>query len=326
MQIFSMDNAFFRFMGRLTDLVWVNILTLICCLPVVTAGAALSAMYKVLIKMAMEDAGGITRMYFEAFKSNFKEATKLWVPSALILFVMLSNAWILHQGIFEGNQVLLTATGISIGIITVLVVLFQIYALSLLAFYDNTLKQTVKNAFLLMLAYFPRSICMIVILLFPLALMMISNWFLFLWGLYGLTVCLVAVAVVVIGIFIKSVLIPEPISDICVLILYEDMNPDDTQMIQDELEVITGKSVDVVSYGATAEFGRDAFAVKLTTDQLDIVLAPYEETMQMIQSGYLTGEQVLEYSELHLGIPQKARKGEALNLAIDYFKTCFGKR
>lgn len=188
MQIFSMDNAFFRFMGRLTDLVWVNILTLICCLPVVTAGAALSAMYKVLIKMAMEDAGGITRMYFEAFKSNFKEATKLWVPSALILFVMLSNAWILHQGIFEGNQVLLTATGISIGIITVLVVLFQIYALSLLAFYDNTLKQTVKNAFLLMLAYFPRSICMIVILLFPLALMMISNWFLFLWGLYGLTV------------------------------------------------------------------------------------------------------------------------------------------
>lgn len=188
MQIFSMDNAFFRFMGRLTDLVWINILTLICCLPVVTAGAAISAMYKVLIKMAMEDAGGLTRMYFGALKSNFKQATKIWLPTLLVLLVMMSNAWILHQGIFDGNQVLLTATGISIGVITIIIVLFQIYAFSLIAFFENTVKQTAKNALLLMLAYFPRSICMLVILLFPLALMMLSDWFFFLWGLYGLSV------------------------------------------------------------------------------------------------------------------------------------------
>ena len=188
MQIFSMDNAFFRFMGRLTDLVWINILTLICCLPVVTAGAAISAMYKVLIKMAMEDAGGLTRMYFGALKSNFKQATKIWLPTLLVLLVFMSNAWILHQGIFDGNQVLLTATGISIGVITIIIVLFQIYAFSLIAFFENTVKQTAKNALLLMLAYFPRSICLLVILLFPLALMMLSDWFFFLWGLYGLSV------------------------------------------------------------------------------------------------------------------------------------------
>ena len=188
MQIFSMDNAFFRFMGRLTDLVWINILTLVCCLPVITAGAAISAMYKVLIKIAMENVGGLTRMYFGAFKSNFKQATKIWIPTLLIMLIMLSNAWLIHQGILDANPALLIGAGISIGIITVVVILLQIYALSLLAFYDNTLKQTVKNAFLLILAYLPRSLCMVIILLFPLALMMISDWFLFLWGLYGLAV------------------------------------------------------------------------------------------------------------------------------------------
>ncbi|MDD6627555.1 MAG: YesL family protein [Lachnospiraceae bacterium] len=188
MQIFSMDNAFFRFMGRLTDLVWINILTLVCCLPVITAGAAISAMYKVLIKIAMENVGGLTRMYFGAFKNNFKQATKIWIPTLLIMLIMLSNAWLIHQGILDASPALLIGAGISIGIITVVVILLQIYALSLLAFYDNTLKQTVKNAFLLILAYLPRSLCMVIILLFPLALMMISDWFLFLWGLYGLAV------------------------------------------------------------------------------------------------------------------------------------------
>ena len=101
---------------------------------------------------------------------------------------MLSNAWLIHQGILDASPALLIGAGISIGIITVVVILLQIYALSLLAFYDNTLKQTVKNAFLLILAYLPRSLCMVIILLFPLALMMISDWFLFLWGLYGLAV------------------------------------------------------------------------------------------------------------------------------------------
>ena len=103
MQIFSMDNAFFRFMGRLTDLVWINILTLVCCLPVITAGAAISAMYKVLIKIAMENVGGLTRMYFGAFKNNFKQATKIWIPTLLIMLIMLSNAWLIHQGILDAS-------------------------------------------------------------------------------------------------------------------------------------------------------------------------------------------------------------------------------
>ncbi len=53
------NEGFFEFresdyviLGRVADLVWLNLLTLICCIPVVTAGAALTALHYVSIKLA----------------------------------------------------------------------------------------------------------------------------------------------------------------------------------------------------------------------------------------------------------------------------------
>ena len=39
-RIFNMDNKFFTFMGKAADLILLNIIFLICCLPVVTIGAS----------------------------------------------------------------------------------------------------------------------------------------------------------------------------------------------------------------------------------------------------------------------------------------------
>ena len=142
---------------------------------------------------------------------------------------------------------------------------------------------------------------------------------------YGVLACVVIVAIVVIVIFFKSVFFSEPISDICVLILDDGVTVEDTDLVREDLEQLTGKSVEVVSYTAINPYGRDAFAVKLSSDQLDIVIAPSEETVQMMQTGYLKEEQKIEQSELHLGIPQSARTGEAYELAIEYFKNDFGK-
>mgnify|MGYP003516477428 FL=1 len=51
MNFFSMDNAFFRIVGKMVDLIWLNVLTVICCIPVITAGASLTAMYYVELKV-----------------------------------------------------------------------------------------------------------------------------------------------------------------------------------------------------------------------------------------------------------------------------------
>ena len=70
MYIFSMNNPFFRFVGKVVDLVCVNILTLLCAIPVVTAGASFTAMYRVLIRMAVHEGGTITRDFFKEFKNK----------------------------------------------------------------------------------------------------------------------------------------------------------------------------------------------------------------------------------------------------------------
>lgn len=180
-----MDNPFFRFVGKVTDLVWLNILTLICCIPLFTAGAAFSAMYHVLIKMALHEDGVITKAFFKAFKDNFKNATIVFVPCILIFLVLFCNMYLIYQGILSGFGNLYIAVGISIGIIAIAVIMFLNYYLPLIARYDNGIKQTVKNAALLIIAFFPRSLCMLIIWLFPIALMTISDYFLIFWFIYG---------------------------------------------------------------------------------------------------------------------------------------------
>ena len=180
-----MDNAFFRFMGKVTDLVWLNILTLVCCIPIFTMGAAFTAMYHVLIKIAIKEEGTVTRTFFRAFKANFKNATVVWVPSLIILIIMFSNAYLIYQGVLNPYPKLMIVVGISIGIIVASILMFLNYYFAIISRYQNDLKQYIKNAILMMLAYFPRSLCMLVIMASPIALMTLSNNFLFFWFVYG---------------------------------------------------------------------------------------------------------------------------------------------
>lgn len=183
-----MDNPFFRFVGKVVDLVWLNILTLICCIPLFTAGAAISAMYRVLLRMAFKEDSVITRPFFRAFKENFKNATKVWVPSCIIIGILVSNMYLIYQGVLANYGDLYIIVGVSIMIILVATCMFLNYVLPLFARYDSELKQTMKNALLMILAYFPRSLCMVIIWMFPLALMTFSDYFLFFWFLYGLSI------------------------------------------------------------------------------------------------------------------------------------------
>lgn len=185
MYIFSMNNPFFRFVGKVVDLVYVNILTLLCAIPVVTAGASFTAMYRVLIRMAVHEGGTITRDFFKEFNNNFKKATAVWIPLLVILTILLSNAWLMRQGVLEKFGSLYVLVGISIGLIAIFTLIFMQYYFSILSRYQTNIKNAVKNSLLLTFAYFPKSICMLIIGFSPIALMMTSDYFVWFWFLYG---------------------------------------------------------------------------------------------------------------------------------------------
>ena len=51
MSFFSLDSKFSQIMGRVFDLMMLNIIFLIMCIPIVTIGANFTAMYYVTLKM-----------------------------------------------------------------------------------------------------------------------------------------------------------------------------------------------------------------------------------------------------------------------------------
>ena len=183
--LFSMDNRFFRAVGKLVDLIWINLLTLVCALPVVTAGASFASMYYLLLRMAENDSGALTRGFFTAFRRNFKNATAVWLIGVVVLALYGYELWLLHQGVMDAYGVLYKVTLGLISLILLAAVMVLNYYFALLARYDQDRKQTLKNAALLTVGFLPRSLAMAVLMLFPLALMLLSDYFFWLWFLYG---------------------------------------------------------------------------------------------------------------------------------------------
>ena len=75
MSFFSLDSKFSQIMGRVFDLMMLNIIFLIMCIPIVTIGANFTAMYYVTLKMIKNEETYIFRTYWKSFRENFKQAT-----------------------------------------------------------------------------------------------------------------------------------------------------------------------------------------------------------------------------------------------------------
>ena len=77
--LFSTDGFLWRAMRDLTSLIIINIITIICSIPIVTAGAAAASMHYVLYQMIEDKEGHIVRSYMKQFKGNLKSATPIWL-------------------------------------------------------------------------------------------------------------------------------------------------------------------------------------------------------------------------------------------------------
>ena len=162
-RLFNMDNKFFTVMGRVADLIMLNVVFLICCLPIVTIGASLTALHYVTLKMARNEESYIIRSFFKSFKQNFKQAT-------VINLIMLAVAAILYMdlrivGNIDGtmSQVLYIVF-FAFGILYMMVFL---YIYPVLAKFYNTTRQTFINAFIMSVRHLPYTIVMLLISMSP---------------------------------------------------------------------------------------------------------------------------------------------------------------
>ncbi len=157
-RFFNMDSPVMNFLGRVADLVWLNILYIICCLPIFTIGAATSALYYVTMKMVADEEGYITKSFFKSFKDNFKQATIIWLFLMLAGFIFFIDFRILRSMEGTPSKVIY----VIICVVAMLVMFMTTYIFPLLAKFENTIKNSIKNAFLISIRHFPYTILLII--------------------------------------------------------------------------------------------------------------------------------------------------------------------
>ena len=173
MSIFAADSKLTVVLNTIGNLMVLNVLALICMLPVVTAGASLTALYTMTMRIVRKEEESIIRGFFAAFKDNLKKSTMIWIPGLALLVFMAFDIWLLRSitGTFGlVYRVLLFVLMLFIGMVLM-------HAFALTARFENTVKNTLKNAVVIVASHLPQSALMIVIFLLPVLLLFVSMRF-----------------------------------------------------------------------------------------------------------------------------------------------------
>ena len=141
--LFSLDNPLMQLLTRACDLMIVNLLFLVSCIPVITIGAALCAMNKVCQSIVLDDDRGIFKLYVSGFKDNFKQATIVWLFT-LLVGASLVCYWLIVVNFCRGT--LATVLLILMAVLAVVALSLVVYLFPLIARYENSLPEHVKNA------------------------------------------------------------------------------------------------------------------------------------------------------------------------------------
>lgn len=164
--IFNLDNPVWNFMSKVADLIILNLLAIICSIPIVTIGASWTAMYFVAIRMVRKEESYIIKDFFRSFKENFKQATVIWLLALLAIGIFVGDVVIYRMIPEQIPQALM----IAVLVLAYLVLGTIIYAFPLLSRFHNTIKGTIKNAFLVSIVNVPYTIVFAILMVIPFAL------------------------------------------------------------------------------------------------------------------------------------------------------------
>lgn len=161
--MFKLESPLMNFLNKVADVMILSIIFMIACIPVVTVGAAFTAAYYMGFKMVKNEESYIIRGFFKAFKENFKQATVIWI---FVLFlgalIMADYRIILYSGITFVSWIRIAMVSV-----TVVAALGIVFMFPLQARFCNTVKNTVKNAFLMALSHLPSAFLLILIYAVP---------------------------------------------------------------------------------------------------------------------------------------------------------------
>lgn len=169
--LFNLETPFMQMLTRIGDMIIINFLCLVCCLPVVTAGAAISATHRLMQDFVMDNEGALFKTFFRVFKENFKQSTPVWLIMVVITVSLICDL-ILINTFFEGAFA--SVMYILLAVLAILVYGTAAFLFPLLTRYNNTLKEHLYNALILAVTRPHLAIAMVVLHALPLIIFLLS--------------------------------------------------------------------------------------------------------------------------------------------------------
>ena len=170
-RFFSMDNKFFVFMGKVADLSLLNLICLVCCIPLVTAGASITALYYVTLKMVRNEESYIFRSFFKSFKQNFRQAT-------IIHLIMVAAAVLLYLDtniVKNMGEPMSQIMSVIFAVFTLVYAMILLYLYPILAKFYNSVKNTFTNAILMAIRHLPYTFIMLLICALPVLIFFVPS-------------------------------------------------------------------------------------------------------------------------------------------------------
>ncbi len=162
MSFFNLDGKFFSFMQKLFYLMVLNVIFIVMCIPVVTIGANCTALGCATLHMHRGRDGSPLKIYLHSFALNFRQATVIWMPACLVSAAAVYD--LLLSSRLGGVHLALRYPMLALLFI---ILLLLSYIFPLLGRFENTCRQTIKNAVLMSLRHLPWTAMLLVVELFP---------------------------------------------------------------------------------------------------------------------------------------------------------------
>ncbi len=182
----STADGFKKTLGRVADLVLLNLFFIICSLPIVTIGAALTASYSYLFRITRGDTHRTPYSeFFKDFVKALKKSTPVWLLQ-LLCMVILAGDFYYAVFLCEPRNTFFLVFSVVLGFI---ILSASVWIFPLIARYDNKLKAQIKNAFLMAVAHFPKTLLLVIVwvvcIVFPLLSQFLLYYLGWLWMMFG---------------------------------------------------------------------------------------------------------------------------------------------
>ncbi len=142
---FGINSPFAAAVNKLVQMIYVGILWFVCSIPVITAGAATTALYEVLLKMEKNQEGYVSVSFFRAFRKNLKSATLVWIPLLVAEVVFGFNLF--YYAVFGGGQFPVQCAVFAV--LSLAALILSGYVFPVMARFENTTAGTFRMAALL---------------------------------------------------------------------------------------------------------------------------------------------------------------------------------